>query len=80
MGNMGLPMARNLLNSGSSIVVYDKMPEPVEAIVKEGATAVGSPQEVAQAAQCIVTMVPERYVYMHPIKKIFKILVRFGKM
>ena len=56
LGNMGLPMARNLLGSGHQLVLYDVS----EGRVKEmgGGEAAGSPAEVASRAQTIVTMLP----------------------
>ena len=56
LGNMGLPMARNLLGSGHQLVFYDVS----EGRVKEigGGEAAGSPAEVASRAQTIVTMLP----------------------
>ena len=58
MGNMGAPMARNLLSSGRSLVVHDKMREPVEDLVREGAKEASSPAEVAKQSKMIVTMLP----------------------
>ena len=59
LGLMGKPMARNLLKKGFSVVAHSRSRGPVGELVKEGATAAGSPAEVARAAQYIVTMLPD---------------------
>lgn len=60
VGNMGAPMARNLLSSGRRLVVHDKVREPVEDLVKQGAKEASSPAEVAKQSKTIVTMLPAR--------------------
>jgi 2-hydroxy-3-oxopropionate reductase len=59
LGLMGKPMARNLLNKGFSVVVHNRSRGAVEELVNEGATAAGSPAEVARTARHIVTMLPD---------------------
>ena len=59
LGVMGKPMARNLLRSGYSLVVYDLMPAQVEELAGEGAKKAGSPKEVAQRSDIIFTMVTD---------------------
>jgi len=59
LGLMGKPMARNLLKKGFSVVVHSRSRGPVDELVKDGATAVASPAEVARSAQSIVTMLPD---------------------
>jgi len=49
LGNMGLPMARNLLRAGRRLVVHDLNPAPVSALAAAGATAARSPAELAEA-------------------------------
>jgi 2-hydroxy-3-oxopropionate reductase len=59
LGLMGKPMARNLLKKGNAVVAHSRSRGPVGELVKEGATAAGSPAEVARAARIIVTMLPD---------------------
>ena len=59
LGLMGKPMARNLLKKGFSVIVHSRSRGPVEELVKDGATAAGSPAEVARAAKHIITMLPD---------------------
>ena len=58
LGIMGKPMARNLMKSGHSLVVCDVSSEPVEELVREGAEAAGSPREVAERCDILITMLP----------------------
>lgn len=56
---MGKPMARNLLKKGIAVVAHSRSRGPVGELVKEGATAAGSPAEVARATRIIITMLPD---------------------
>ncbi len=42
LGRMGANMVRRLMKNGHTAVVYDRSPEPVQALVKEGATGATS--------------------------------------
>ncbi|MGO2508315.1 MAG: 2-hydroxy-3-oxopropionate reductase [Vibrio hibernica] len=57
-GIMGKPMAVNLQKAGYSIVVTDHFVAPPQELVDGGATVVHSGKEAAQAADIIITMVP----------------------
>ena len=59
LGLMGKPMALNLLKKGFPVVVHSRSRGPVDDLVAAGATAAGSPAEVAKAAAKIVTMLPD---------------------
>ena len=48
LGNMGAPMANNLLQKGHKLVVYDLVKSSVDAAVAAGATAAQSPAQVAR--------------------------------
>ena len=52
-------MARNLLKKGFAVVVHNRSRGAVDELVKEGATAAGSPADVATAAKVIITMLPD---------------------
>ncbi len=57
IGEMGLPMARNLIRAGYPVFVLDTNPEPVGILEKEGARVAGSPEEMARNARFIMVIV-----------------------
>jgi 2-hydroxy-3-oxopropionate reductase len=59
LGIMGKPMAKNLLEAGYDLVVYNRTREKAEELVSEGATVTGSPKEVAEQSDIIITMLPD---------------------
>ncbi|KAM7303875.1 3-hydroxyisobutyrate dehydrogenase, mitochondrial [Ixodes scapularis] len=58
LGNMGQNMAKNLIAKGHRLVVYDIFPEATEELAKHGAVPVGSPAEMADQCDRIITMLP----------------------
>ncbi|MDF5717856.1 MAG: NAD(P)-dependent oxidoreductase [Rhizonema sp. NSF051] len=56
LGNMGLPMAGNLIEAGYTLKVYNRTPEKAEPLVKRGAKLVSHPQEVAEPGGIVITM------------------------
>jgi len=59
LGNMGAPMARNLLAAGHRLSVCDLSETAVAALVEAGATACDAPLAVARSeAEIIITMLP----------------------
>jgi 2-hydroxy-3-oxopropionate reductase len=59
LGVMGKPMARNLLKRGFQVVVHSRSRAPVDDLVSAGATAAGSPADVARQTTRIITMLPD---------------------
>jgi 2-hydroxy-3-oxopropionate reductase len=60
LGIMGRPMAKNLMDAGYELVVHNRSPEKAEELAEEGnATAAGSPREVAEACDIVITMLPD---------------------
>jgi len=59
LGIMGKPMARNLLQAGRALVVNNRSRAAVDELVAAGALAAGSPREVAQQTNIIITMLPD---------------------
>ena len=60
LGIMGMPMARNLLKAGYTVVAYNRTASKAQELAKEdGATAVGTPREVAEACSIVITMVTD---------------------
>jgi len=57
LGNMGGPMARNLLKAGIKVVVHDLDPRKVQALAEAGAEVAPSPQAVARETTRSICMV-----------------------
>src|SRR5512142_2588003 len=65
LGRMGANMVRRLLRGGHRCVAYDVHPEPVEALVKEGAEGASSLDDLVQKLdrpRAIWLMVPAAFV------------------
>jgi 3-hydroxyisobutyrate dehydrogenase len=58
LGNMGAPMALNLLKAGHVLSVFDLNTQTVQTLVDAGATAAPSPRSAATDAECVITMLP----------------------
>ncbi|HWT08110.1 MAG TPA: NAD(P)-dependent oxidoreductase [Roseomonas sp.] len=59
IGNMGWPMAANLVKAGFDVTVCDVVPGRAEAFVAEtGGKAAASPAEAAKGAEAVVIIVP----------------------
>jgi 6-phosphogluconate dehydrogenase (decarboxylating) len=50
-------MASHLLKAGFAVAVYDVQPAAIERIVADGASAMGSPRDVAERSEVIIVMV-----------------------
>ena len=59
LGIMGRPMAKNLLQAGYSVTVYDVVATSVEELATDGATPASSSREVAEQVPTTITMVPD---------------------
>ena len=59
LGIMGRPMAKNLMDAGYELVLYNRTAEKAEELAQEGATAAGSPREVAGQSDVVITMLPD---------------------
>ncbi|HJQ30190.1 MAG TPA: 2-hydroxy-3-oxopropionate reductase [Rubrobacter sp.] len=59
LGIMGKPMAKNLLEAGHELVVYNRTREKAEELASERATVADSPKEVAEQSDIIITMLPD---------------------
>jgi 3-hydroxyisobutyrate dehydrogenase-like beta-hydroxyacid dehydrogenase len=58
-GIMGLPMAQNLLSSGHSLRVWNRSPEKLRALTREGALPCHTPREVAQNSTVVLCMLSD---------------------
>ena len=60
VGNMGNPMAANLLKGGFEVTVFDARPETAAAFVAQhGGKAAASLADLARGADAVVTMLPD---------------------
>lgn len=59
LGIMGKPMALNLLKNGYNLTVFDINEAVVRQLEESGAKGAGSPKEVAQESDVIITMLPK---------------------
>jgi 3-hydroxyisobutyrate dehydrogenase len=58
LGNMGNPMASNILKNGFPMTVFDKNPKTMENLVQAGAKAAASAKQVVESAEVILTCLP----------------------
>ena len=56
LGQMGLPMAGRLLDSGHDLVVWNRTPEKAGPLVARGARLVDTPAEAARQGDAVFTM------------------------
>src|ERR1700740_252681 len=59
LGNMGRPIAANLLRAGAGLRVYNRRKSKAARLIQEGATAAESSADVAQNGGVIVTMLSD---------------------
>ena len=69
LGNMGAPMAANLVKAGHSVTGYDLAPAALRALHRVGGHIAGSAAEAASGAEIVITMLPAgehvREVWLH---------------
>jgi 3-hydroxyisobutyrate dehydrogenase len=58
VGNMGGPMARNLLKAGHAVTAFDLSASILDPVVKAGASAATSANDAVKNAEVVVTMLP----------------------
>jgi 3-hydroxyisobutyrate dehydrogenase len=70
LGNMGAPMAANLLTAGHQVIGYDVVAGACAALAQKGGRAAASAPEAAAAGEIVITMLPAgpqvRQVYLGP--------------
>ena len=65
LGNMGGPMAANLLEAGHEVTVFDLVSDLVQQLTDQGAKAADSALAAADGAEFVITMLPAgRHVEM----------------
>ncbi len=58
LGNMGGPMASNLIKAGNDVTVFDLSKPAVDELVAEGAKTAESAKTAVEGAECVITMLP----------------------
>lgn len=58
LGNMGGPMAKNLLNAGHQVQVFDLVEASMASVVAEGGTASKSSADAVRGADLVISMLP----------------------
>ncbi|AMG92378.1 sulfolactaldehyde 3-reductase [Citrobacter amalonaticus] len=58
LGQMGAPMASNLLKQGHQLSVFDVNADAVQRLVEKGAQPARSPAQAAEGAEFVITMLP----------------------
>jgi 3-hydroxyisobutyrate dehydrogenase len=69
LGNMGGPMAANLVKAGHNVTGFDLNPAALDALFRAGGKTAASAAEAVQGASVVITMLPAgehvRDVYLH---------------
>ena len=70
VGNMGNPMASNVLKAGFPMTVYDRNPQAMENLLQAGARRATSASEVVEGSELVLTSLPAspdvEAVYLEP--------------
>lgn len=67
LGQMGTPMALNLIKGGHTLKVFDINQAAVQELVQQGAAAASSPADAAVDAEFVVTMLPNGALVKHVV-------------
>ena len=67
LGNMGIPMATNLIDAGFELKVYNRTAEKAQPLIDKGATLADSPAEAITTGGIVITMLPNDRI----VKEIF---------
>ena len=69
LGNMGLPMAINLVNAGHAVTGFDLVPALLDKLSEAGGKVAATAGDAARGAEVVITMLPAgehvRQVWMH---------------
>lgn len=69
LGNMGAPMARNLIKAGHQLSLFDLNKEVLAELAELGGQISASPKDAASASELVITMLPAaahvRSVYLN---------------
>ncbi|SDO48254.1 3-hydroxyisobutyrate dehydrogenase [Paenibacillus sp. yr247] len=59
LGNMGFPMAQNILKAGHELVVYNRTASKADPLILQGAKFCATPAEVAREAGIVLSMLAD---------------------
>ena len=59
VGNMGNPMAQQLVKAGQNVKVFDVSPDVIEIAKQSGLNVISSIEELLQGATTVISMLPE---------------------
>lgn len=59
LGNMGIPMAKNLLEAGYTLNVYNRTASKAESLVNQGAALANSIQDLCAESDVVITMLSD---------------------
>jgi len=58
LGNMGAPMAANLLKAGHTLKVFDLVTHAMHTLIEQGAEGTASANQAVEGAEFVITMLP----------------------
>jgi 3-hydroxyisobutyrate dehydrogenase len=70
LGNMGLPMAANLVKAGHAVTGFDTVPQAIERANAAGITIAGSAAAAAMGSDIVVTMLPNGEIMLSVLAEI----------
>lgn len=78
LGNMGQPMAANLLKAGYPVRVWNRSPGPAAALAAQGAASVSRPEEVAEPGAFVISSLANDQVLEEVVGTNQELLRRLG--
>ena len=79
LGNMGLPMANNLIDAGYKLKVYNRTAEKAQPLIDKGAELADTPLDTVTPGAIIITMLPNDNVVESVVLGEDGILRKLGK-
>ena len=79
LGNMGMPMASNLIDAGYKLKVYNRTAEKAQPLIDRGAELADTPLDVVIEGGIVITMLPNDKVVENVVLGEGGILQRLGK-
>src|SRR5580698_2850782 len=73
-GNMGSPMARNLLRAGHSVTAHNRTQAHVEPLRQEGAALANSPADAARGVDAVITLLADDAAVEHTAQSFLETL------
>src|SRR5215831_6969154 len=78
LGNMGQPMAANLLGAGFPVRIWNRSPARASVLAAQGATSVSRPEEVAEAGALVISSLSNDRVLEEVVGANHELLRRLG--